>query len=87
MISPLERLGDVFSLHCYSKNKPTKKVCVQHPYFIFQSLETSDLQDVGVIQKPDFVAHPEKYFIERSAGKRRSQDTTVPTLPSVTDSK
>lgn len=54
---------------------------------MFQSLETSDLQDVGVIQKPDFVAHPEKYFTERSAGKRRSTDTAVPTLPSVTDSK
>ena len=56
-------------------------------YFIFQSLETSDLQDVGVIHKPDFVAHPEKYFSESSAGKRQSADTTVPTLPSVTDSK
>lgn len=56
-------------------------------YLIFQSLETSDLQDVGVIHKPDFVAHPEKYFSESSAGKRQSADTTVPTLPSVTDSK
>ena len=59
----------------------------QAPAGPYASLETSDLQDVGVIHKPDFVAHPEKYFNESSAGKRQSADTTVPTLPSVTDSK
>ncbi|XP_027044038.1 WD repeat-containing protein 49-like [Pocillopora damicornis] len=57
----------------------------QAPAGPYASLETSDLQDVGVIHKPDFVAHPEKYFSESSAGKRQSADTTVPTLPSVTD--
>lgn len=57
----------------------------QAPAGPYASLETSDLQDVGVIHKPDFVAHPEKYFSERSAGKRQSTDTSVPTLPSVTD--
>lgn len=57
----------------------------QAPAGPYASLETSDLQDVGIIHKPDFVAHPEKYFSESSAGKRQSADTTVPTLPSVTD--
>lgn len=57
----------------------------QAPAGPYASLETSDLQDVGVIHKPDFVAHPERYFSESSAGKRQSADTTVPTLPSVTD--
>lgn len=63
---------------------------LQHLYYVyvfFQSLDTSDLQDVGVIQKPDFVAHPERYFTERSAGKRRSAENTLTSLPSVTDSK
>lgn len=54
---------------------------------MFQSLDTLELQEVGVIHKPDFVAHPERYFTESSAGKRSSTDTVLPSLPNVTDSK
>ena len=50
-------------------------------------MDTSDLQEVGGIQKPDFIAHPERYFSERSAGKRRSADAVLPSLPNVTERK
>ena len=55
--------------------------------FFLQSLDTSDLQEVGVIHKPDFVAHPERYFSQSSAGKRRSGDTFLPSIPAVADSE
>ena len=54
--------------------------------FVVQSLDTTDLQEVGGIQKPDFIAHPERYFSESSAGKRRSKGV-LPSLPNVTESK
>ena len=56
-------------------------------YFFLQSLDTSDLQEVGVIHKPDFVAHPDRYFSQSSAGKRRSGDTFLPSLPVIADSE
>ena len=52
----------------------------------FQSLDTSDLKDVGVIQKPDFVAHPERYFSQSLGGKQQNP-TVLPPIPTVTDSK
>lgn len=46
-----------------------------------QALETKDLDDVGTINKPDFVVNPEKYFSERNSGRN------LPPLPSTTDRK
>ncbi|XP_067024528.1 cilia- and flagella-associated protein 337-like isoform X2 [Acropora muricata] len=57
----------------------------QAPAGPYASLDTSDLQEVGVIHKPDFVAHPDRYFSQSSAGKRRSGDTFLPSLPVIAD--
>ncbi|XP_068715125.1 cilia- and flagella-associated protein 337-like [Montipora foliosa] len=57
----------------------------QAPSGPYASLDTSDLQEVGAIHKPDFVAHPERYFTQSSSGKRRSKDTFLPSLPVVAD--
>lgn len=54
--------------------------------FVFlQSLDTSELDEVGLIQKPEFVTHPERYFSEKPArGKRGS---ALPPLATTVESE